>query len=377
MRGSGGAERSLAALAPYLASSAELHILTFTGRDGLRGELETAGATLHDVGPGNRAAVVSRLGQAISQLKPDIVHTTLIDADLVGRVAAISRRTPVVSSLVNVNHGLGQLEGSPLRVAKHAGVWAADAATARLVVRFHALTEHVAATMSRRLGIPTGRIEVIPRGRDPEQLGRRTGARRVRARQSLGVDDSVPLVVAAARHEEQKGLDILIESMALLRAEVPGSRLLIGGRDGRHSAVLHSLVERHQLTETVSFIGQRDDLPELMCAADVWCVPSRWEGLGSILIEAMALEVPVVASDIPPIAEVAGTPSTFWLCPAGSPAALAATIVQVLGCHEEARRRTDAARERFLGYFTAEEISRRMLNFYMDARESSRLGVHA
>ena len=302
-----------------------------------------------------------------------MVHTTLIDADLVGRIAGVASRRPVVSSLVNENHGFSLLEGSPQHVAKYAGVWAADAATARLVVRFHALTEYVATTMSKRLCIPRRRIEIIGRGHDPGQLGRRTAVRRAAARRSLGVEDTVPLVVAAARHEKQKGLDTLIEAVAQLRTRIPNIQAVIGGRDGSQSTVLHSLVQRLGLTESVSFIGQRDDLPDLMCAADVWCVPSRWEGFGSILTEAMALEVPVVASDLPPVREVAGGREMFWLVPPGSPDALASRIECVLRGDEENVRRTTAARRRFLESFTAEAVSQQMLGFWATAHKESRL----
>jgi glycosyltransferase involved in cell wall biosynthesis len=227
--------------------------------------------------------------------------------------------------------------------------------------------------MSRRLAVPRRRIEVIPRGRDAQLLGRRTLERRRAARASLGVDDDRPLVVAAARHEHQKGLDVLIRAVPLIAQRYPSVRVLIGGREGQRSSELRQLIEELGIDDVVELIGQRDDVPALMCAADVWCVPSRWEGLGSILIEAMCLEVPVVASSVPAICEIAGDPPVFTLVRPDNPNDLALGVLEVLSDPAFAGNRSIRARERFLSEFAAEDVARRMVGFYERSLESSRL----
>ena len=86
--------------------------------------------------------------------------------------------------------------------------------------------------------------------------------------------------MAAARHEKQKGLDVLVRASRRLCDARPDVMVLIGGRDGNESGNIHRLIDQLRLEDNVRLIGQRDDVAELMCAADVWCVPSRWEGLG-------------------------------------------------------------------------------------------------
>ncbi len=373
MSGSGGAERSLAAMVPFLVPSVDLHIVTWTGRDDLRSVVESGGASLTNLVADNRRALAREFGRLVDQRKPDLVHTTLIDADVVGRPVAASRLVPVVSSLVNVNHGMSVMRGGAGRLDKRLLAWSTDAATARLVVRFHALTDHVASVMSRRLAVPRGRIEVIPRGRDPQALGRRTSSRRRSVRAALGVEDDRPLVVAAARHEQQKGLDVLIRAVPLILERHPDVRVLIGGREGQVSSDLRRLVQELELGKAVEMIGQRDDVSSLMCAADVWCVPSRWEGLGSILIEAMCLEVPVVASSVPAIRELAGDPPVFTLVRPGDPHDLATGVLDVLADQKSAEQRTRRAHDRFVNEFVAEDVARRMVSFYERALESSRL----
>src|SRR6185295_2570514 len=159
------------------------------------------------------------------------VHTTLFEANLAGRVAARLARTPVVSTLANEMYGTAHRDErhAPYRLRS---AQLADALTARLAVRLHSVSTHVADVMARRLRYPRDRIDVIPRGRDPETLGRRTNARRQQARAGLGVATDAPLVIAVARQEHQKALDVLIDAMAHVRRDVPGARCIVAGRPG-------------------------------------------------------------------------------------------------------------------------------------------------
>lgn len=372
MHGGGGAERSLAATLPFLAHDIHADIVTWTGRDDLRAEVETVGATITDLGSVGRVATVRALRDFIQDVGPDIVHTTLIDADVVGRTAAAASRVPVVSSLVNVNHGLDVLRSGAGPLSRRVQAWSADALTARLVVRFHALTDHVASVMSRRLLIPSDRIEVIPRGRDPVRLGMRSPDRRAAARAAHGVRDDQFLVCAAARHERQKGLDVLLRSIPQVVALRPDATFIVGGRHGNQTSELEALVAELGIADAVRFIGQRDDVADLMCAADAWCVPSRWEGFGGILLEAMCLQVPIVASDVPAVREVAGDPPVAALVPPGDHAALARALVAIADDATAAAASARRARQRFLDEFSVDAVSTQMVAFYERALAESR-----
>ena len=122
----------------------------------------------------------------------------------------------------------------------------------------------------------------------------------------MGLGDDVPVVLAAARHEYQKGLDVLLDAIASIRRDQPNIVLLLAGRDGNRTAALRYQATRLGLDANVRFLGARDDIPDLMVAADVFVLPSRWEGLPGAVIEAMALETPVVATDLPGVREVLG-----------------------------------------------------------------------
>jgi glycosyltransferase involved in cell wall biosynthesis len=360
----GGAERSLAALAPeYRRLGIDLDVATLHDRPGLQADLEHAGARLFTLaGRGGRLGWTRRATALVRDRRPDLVHTTLFEADLAGRLAGALARVPVVGTLANEAYGPEQRSMPGIRPSRLRAAQAADAATARLVRRFHAVSESVASAMASRLRVPRARIDVIPRGRDPEELGRRTAPRRDAARASLGLGPADAAVLAVGRQEHQKGFDVLFESAARARDECPGLRVLVAGRPGAATPALEALVHDRGLEPTVRFLGVRDDVGDLLCAADVFAFPSRWEGSPGSVIEALALEVPIVATDIDPVREVVGGSDAARLVAAGDPAALAAALLGVLGGAE--RPDTDAGRARFEERFTIGRVAEQMLRFY-------------
>jgi glycosyltransferase involved in cell wall biosynthesis len=371
----GGAERSLAAMAPHLvAGGIVLEVASLHERPGVQAELAAAGVRLHSLaGGGGRAGWARRAQRLIRDRQPDLVHTTLFEADLAGRVAATICRVPVVSSLVNVAYGPEQLAG--LGAAAAARLRAAqllDGLTARRVVRFHAISGHVADVMTGRLRLPRARVEVVPRGRDVGDLGTREPGRRAEARARLELGGHTPMILAAARQEHQKGLDVLLEAVPAVLEQLPDAKVVVAGRPGNQTPLLGSATAQLGLERAVRFLGARDDVPELLCAADVFVVPSRWEGLGSVLLEAMALEAPIVASDLPAVRELVRDGDSALLVPPGQPPPLAAAIVATLADGDGAASRASSARARFLAEYTVEGVSGRMLAFYDHALSAAR-----
>lgn len=361
-----GAEQSLAALAPrYRARGIKMDVAYLKEGSGLLDTLQAGGAQCFLVGRGTgRLDRLRSLRGLIEHRRPDLIHTTLFEADIAGRIAAATERVPVVSSLVSEPYG-PEHAGDPRIVAwRLRGAQLIDGATAQLVRRFHALTSHGADVMGRRLRIGRGRIDVIPRGRDHVALGTRDPERRRSVRRSLGVRDDERLVLAVARQEHQKGLDVLLRAMPTVRAEVPTARLLVAGREGGQSRLLRRLADDLDLDRAVSFLGVRRDVPDLLASADAFAFPSRFEGFGCALLEAMALEAPVVASDLAPIREVVGPETPALLVPPDDPCALGRAVISTLIDGPGAGSRADVARARFLQRFTIDGVADDMMRFY-------------
>lgn len=365
-----GAEQSLVTMAPHLVTSGlDIEVAYLNEGPGLRQVLEAAQIVVHSLsGPVSRLGRVRLLQELVEHRQPALIHTTLFESDIAGRLAARRTGVPCVSSLVSVPYGPEQARDPSLRRWKLFAAHLADQLTARIPVRFHAITEHVATRMSANLHIPRESIMVIPRGRDRAVLGMPSSERRRSTRASLRLDEHHVVLLAAARQEYVKGLDVLIDAMPQIRASVPNVKLLIAGRQGQVTDALTSKINEHGLLETVEILGMRDDVPDLLCAADVFVFPSRWEGLGGAVLEAMALNVPVVASDLPAVREVGCDNVTYFNV--ADAQALYSAVVRVLQ-DPATSARTSAARNRFDSLYTIERVVSMMADFYTSAIDAN------
>jgi glycosyltransferase involved in cell wall biosynthesis len=370
----GGAERSLASLAPhYLKLGVDLTVGYLGDRPGLQDELRAAGVNLVNLdGPGGRPGNVYRVGQFVRGWRPDLVHTTLFEADLAGRMGSLLGKVPVVSTLPAEMYDYEHVHDPTLSRWRVRAAQVADMTTAQSVRAFHAVSGHVAEVMAQRLRVPRSDIQVIPRGRDPEVLGERTTERRseVRVRIGANVDDIV--LFAAARHEHKKALDVLLQAYALIRAEFPKARLVIAGREGIQTPLLMETVAELDLDGHVDFLGTRDDVPDLLCAADVFVMSSVSEGFPGSVLEALAMETPIVATDLPGVREILGDEKPCGrLVPTRRHDLLAAAVIETLRDPVEAERIAAVGRERFLEMFSIERVAERMVEFYRDSLESA------
>jgi glycosyltransferase involved in cell wall biosynthesis len=361
----GGAEHSLAHMAPgYRDLGIELHVAFLKSRWDVAAALRDSGATLHPVElDRNRGRQLVALVRLIRRLRPDVVHTTLWEADVLGRTAAAIARVPSVTTFANSSYGKAQLENPGVNATKLRAAQLVDVATARLARRYHAVSEPVRVDMARRLRLDPDRIDVVPRARQRAVLGEPSIERRASTRAALGLEPDRPVVLAVARHEYQKGLDVLVEAAAQLRTDVPRLAVLVAGRDGRDTPSLHAAIARLGLHDVVCLLGTRTDVPDLIVAADVVAVPSRVEGLPGAVLEAMALETPVVASDLPMVREAIGDHAAA-LVPVDDTPALAAALRGVLLDPQSAQASIASARRRFDERFTPDAVAAGLAEIY-------------
>lgn len=361
----GGAEQSLLSMTPaILERGVRFEVVYLYERPGLYDRFTETGARVDHLG-GERGigTFSSRMFRLLRQRRPDLLHTTLFESDVAGRIAAGLARVPVTSSIVNVGYSPPIGDPAPLRGLKTARALLLDRTTSRWVSRIHAISEATADFASERLHVATDRIDVIPRGRDAAALGRRTVQRRRKIRQELGIPEEAPLLLFAGRNEEQKGLDILLRSFFGVLSASGGAHLVIAGRPARHAAVTSQLV-RLVPSGHVHLLGVRGDVPDLLAACDVFVLPSRWEGLGSVLLEAMALEAPIVASDLPATRELLEDGRTAVLVPPSDVDALTEAILQTLEDTSSALERARRARELFMESHTVEPVVDSMIAFW-------------
>jgi glycosyltransferase involved in cell wall biosynthesis len=324
-------------------------------------------------GVGGRVAQVRRTSSAIDDFEPDIVHTSLFEADLIGRLAAIRHRIPVLTSLVNTPYDPEAMQTEPVARWKIAAVRYVDRLLARrATTAFHAISRATADHATRQLHVDPQAIRIVPRGRSADRLGERTAARRSTVRTRLGWDEG-PVIVNVARQEPQKGHALLVEAMVTVLQRHPAAKLMLVGRDGRATGHLRSRIAELGIEGSVVELGERDDVPDMLAAADVFAFSSLYEGLGGAVVEATGLGVPVVSFDVPAVREVLGDDHP-WLVPIGDTHALGQVIADVLVGGEEVERVAARERERFLTYYELDRCVREMVSLYRDIVTATRLG---
>lgn len=368
---SGGAENSMAQTLPCLIGHGiQSRVVALSSPAGQGAEalsrhgIEVVEAT------GNRLRQFLTLRREIARFRPALVHTTLFNSGVVGRLAAASARVPAVASWVNTTY-------SPIATPGTSARWKARAVklAERLLFRHataavHALTDAAAQSIHAKLGVPLDRVTVIPRGRDRNTLGEPSPTRRAAVRDRLGLATDAAVLLNVGRQERQKGQVGLIEAFAKIHAQRPDAVLLIAGRPGAASVDIQAGIERHGLAADVRVLGQRDDVPDLLAAADVFVFSSLWEGLGCAVLEAMAMEIPIVSYGVPAVAEVLG--QTGLLVPVGDHDALATTVVQALAAVTTLRReQAQAARRRFDDLFAVDRVAESSALWYRSVAASA------
>lgn len=356
----GGAERSLVELLPRLRErSIESHVAVLRRtEDSFEDEVRQLGVPLIDLRSPGRLTAPFRVRQTLRRVRPSLLHTTLFDADLIGRLGAVLTAVPVVSSQVNMAYSVPRGDDPNVSQWKLALVRWLDGITARhLAAAHHAVSGPVWRMAVTELGVPPESVTVIPRGRDRARLGIPSLERRRRVRHSLGIAPSTPVVVNVGRQEYQKDQETLLRAQRILLDRGLQTSVLLVGRAGNASESLREVAGRNELQESVRFMGYRSDVTDLVAASDVFAFPSRFEGLPGSVLEAMALDVPVVASDIPPNRDVLDGGRNGLLVPVADAEALADAIQDTLEGGDEVARRVAAARAAFEGVYDLDRVA--------------------
>lgn len=212
---------------------------------------------------------------------------------------------------------------------------------------------HEAVAAFEALGaVPRGSMLAVPNGIDCERF-RPDAMTRRQVRRTAGVDDNQRIVLAVGRFDLAKDYPNLLHAFERLADKIPETRLWIAG-DGPLRSRMEGLCNELGLSGIVCFLGARDDVPDLMRAADVFVLSSAWEGLPLVLGEAMASSLIAVATDCGGVREVLG--DAGFLVPPRDSVALSRALEQSLAFSpEEALALGSRARERILTQYSLEK----------------------
>lgn len=310
-----------------------------------------------EASPVRDLAALGRLARLMRAWRPAIVHTHTSKAGFIGRLAARIARVPAV---IHQPHGhVFYAYWGPARTALYLQL---ERVAARWTDRIVTLTDRGAAEHRARGVGRASQFVTIPSGVPTERLRAHAPAR-AEARRALGIAPDAFAIVAVGRLVPVKGFDVLVEALPGVFAAVPDACVTFVG-DGPDRGMLERRIAALGVASRVRFAGAQPDVSRFLAAADVLAAPSRNEGMGRALVEAMALGVPIVASAVGGIPDVVGDGQHGRLVPSDDPRALAAALIEL------GRDRTLTAK---LGAAAADGASR----FSTDVAETRLLALYA
>lgn len=259
--------------------------------DGMVQEFEAAGARLFHVnkfGGISKPRFFLQLRCFVRDFRPDIIHTWQYSANVWGRMAGLTcgyRR--FISSERTARPHLWPIRVFE-RVLGRRTTWTAN-------------TQAVATWISRSIGVPHSEIRVIHNAVEMPEMDR--DACRAEVRAELGLEPGTPIILTVGRQAPAKNYPMFYRVARRVIQEWPQAVFISAGH-GILEDTLRKLHADMQLGKSVRMLGLRHDVPQLLAAADVFCLCSNWEGFPNVLVEAMASGVPAVTTDFAGVEEV-------------------------------------------------------------------------
>jgi glycosyltransferase involved in cell wall biosynthesis len=338
----GGAERALVQIVTRIDRSRfEPFVFCISGEGELARPLREAGVAVVCLGAQKQqgVSVVWRLSRLLAKLRPTILQTFLFHANIAGRLAGTAARVPIIVSGIRVAEKRGSLR-----------LWI-DRATDWMVSRHVCVSQDVAAFSAARGGLPIGKLEVIPNGVDARVYAEATRA----DLGEFGIPAGSRTILFVGRLDPQKGPFVL---MAAARELLPRHNdlhvLLVG--DGPLAENLGKWVAKEHLADRIHFAGRRSDVPSLLRAAEIFVLPSLWEGLPNVVLEAMAAGVPVVASQVEGISDLLTDDRTGLIVPANAAPELIEAIERLLADPQHAHQMGHSAQQHVQAEFAWDEV---------------------
>ena len=298
----------------------EVHCLKMENKEGFIGWLTTIGSLI-------------RLIPYLRKLQPTIVHSFLFRANIVARIASYITSIPIVISSIRVMGG----EKNYFHYLERM--------TSFMVDHYITVSESVKDYLVRKSRIPLEKVSVIYNGVNIKEHN----SLKMPNQRVIGAEDKV--VITVGRLHTQKGHSYLLQAIAKVQKEISKVKVLVIG-EGEEENNLKNLAKSLDLTDKIIFAGLRVDVEEILPEADLFVLPSLWEGMPNALLEAMALGIPVVATDVGGIPEVVIHEETGILIPPKDSDALASAMIDLLQNNFKAQKMGEAGRDRVEKHFS-------------------------
>lgn len=347
----GGAEKVLLSLVRKLDKDKyNIMVGYMKGEGNLVEDFREAGVKVFNLKMRTRVDVraVIRLYRLLKKENIKIIHTHLIQADICGFLAGKGAGVPVI---ISTKHGPNEF-----RKRFSIPVWL-DGIFGNHSDRIFAVSQAVKDFLMEWEKISKDKFTVINNGIDLEEFNIDIDI--PRKKEELGLSLSSKVVGSVGRLDECKGYMFFLKAMPKILEHVPEARFIFVG-EGPLRSKLEKMSRELKVEQNIIFLGVRRDIPEILSAMDLFVLPSIVEGFGIVLLEAMAMGKPVIASRVGGIPEIVKDGVTGILVEPASPSDLASSIVKLLKDPLEAKRIGEAGREEVKRRFTAEAMTQKI-----------------
>jgi glycosyltransferase involved in cell wall biosynthesis len=285
--------------------------------------------------------------------RPDILHCHLIPSNIIAKPLGALLGVPVV-----INHD----HTNDTRRADSRLLLALDRFSNRFASRIVAVSASCRDFLITRESIPASDVTLVPNAIDLRRFSP-AAARRDPARIELGLPASARVVAGVGRLNPQKNFSLFLDIAAQLAPRLPDLHFLLAG-DGPEEKMLREKAVALGISDRVTFSGYVADTRLVYLAADVLLMPSRYEGLPMTLLEAMAMGLPVVASQLDGIAEVIGDGREGFLVPSDDASLFVERTAALLQDAEFSSRIAQNARAKIEASFSVERMTSAVEEIY-------------
>ncbi len=356
--GVGGAEQNrLSVLKNISRNKYDITLCCLTGKGKIAEELESCGYKVDCLRHSDRSfnlLATLALYRYIKKNKFDIVHTCLSNTNLHGRLAAKLAGVPIIiseeqSEYERYNAAFGVF----FRLINHC----LSGFTDKIIV----CSEKTGRVIAKEEKIPSARLSVLYNCIDcAEFKAKKTKEDVLR---ELGLSGQELLIGYVASLAHRKGHEYLLQAFKLVVESFSEARLILVG-EGYLKNKLISQIEKYNLPGKVIFLGQRRDIPDILQVLKIFVSPALSEAFGIVLIEAMYMALPCVATKVGGVPEVIKDGRTGILVPPRDAKALYEAIKLLLDNPETAQKFGESGRQRVLENFTAKSYARRLQVLY-------------
>jgi len=353
----GGAEKVIADITLGIDKREfESHTWCLSSGGSIANELQEKGASVRILGISSyfNPLNILKLATLLKKVKPDIVHTHGYFASVIGRIAAKYAHVPILFNHVHSTYW--EYKKRNFFIEKLLSKY-----TQKIICCSEAVREFV----TNNEKIDPSKTVVIYNGVDEERFSHFNNISSIR--EEIGIEPNDPILGTVSSLAPHKGHLYMIQAAPKILEAFSSTKFLFVG-DGVLKEELENQVKNLDITSNVIFTGTRKNIPELLNLMDIFVLPSSSrEGLGIAIIEAMAAEKPVVATDIGGIPEVVENGKTGILVPPKNPEALAQAIIELLNNPGKAEEMGRLGRLRIKDTFTTKKMISCIENLYRNS----------